>query len=69
MVKRFNSDFSIGDEVFIKTLPDTLCVVTGFLVRNKNVTVGVQRGENEEWYEMCALAKAKGAVKIKGFGK
>ena len=67
MVKRFKTEFNIGDEVFIKTLPDTVCVVTGFLLRHRSVTVGVQRGENEEWYEMCALARAKKPVTIKGF--
>jgi len=67
MRKSFKTDFSFGDEVYIRTMPETKCVVTGFLVREKGITVGVQRGENEEWFEMCALVSAKKPFKVKGF--
>ena len=69
MRKSFKTDFDYGDEVFVKTLPDTKCIVTGFLVRQRSVVVGVQKGDGEEWFEMCALVGVKKPVTIKGFLK
>ena len=69
MKKTFKSDFNFGEEVYIKTRPEERCIVTVFLVREKGIVVGVQRGDTEEWFEMCSLASTRKPFIIKGFKK
>lgn len=66
MKKTINIDFCEGDIVVLKTDPDTTRVVSGYLVRQKNVTYGLARGDEESWHQASEILKTKVFV-VKGF--
>ena len=50
MRKSFTTSFDYGDPVTLKTEPDTVRVVNGFLVRKGSVMIGLARGDDESWH-------------------
>ena len=67
MIKKFKTEFQFGETVFLRTQPDTLRVVSGFLLRPGNVTIGLACGESESWHQMNEVAPMHRTVKVKGF--
>jgi len=67
MRKSFTTSFDYGDSVTLKTEPDTVRVVNGFLVRKGSVMIGLARGDDESWHQMTEIIEAKKIFKVKGF--
>jgi hypothetical protein len=62
----FTSKYRYGDEVVLKTSPDVKYIVTGYLLRKKNVTYGLTRDEEEVWHEEAMIQPLK-KLCVKGF--
>lgn len=67
MKKTFRTQFDYGDVVYLKTDPEVKRVVSGFLLRPNNVTIGLVKGEEETWHQLVELMPAKKIVIVKGF--
>jgi hypothetical protein len=68
MKKSFNTSFNIGEEVYLRTEPDTKRIVSGYLIRSRSVTIGLVKGDEESWHQEIELIRPI-RIKVKGFGK
>lgn len=68
MKKSFMTSFSIGEEVYLRTEPDTKRIVSGYLIRSKSVTIGLVKGDEESWHQEIEILRPI-RIKVKGFGK
>jgi len=66
MKKYFTTEFDFGQKVFLKTEPETIRMVTGFLVNKDSVMVGLKKGEDMTFHDMYEVESCK-VFKIKGF--
>lgn len=68
MKKTITVNFNFGDTVVLKTKPDEVRIVSGFLVRPKNITYGLVSGEDETWHQDIEIEAVGAKVfKVKGF--
>ena len=67
MRKVINVAFAEGESVYLKTEPEKVKIVSGYLVRQKSVTYGIAGEEDETWHQECEIARLMGNVVIKGF--
>jgi hypothetical protein len=65
--KSFKTEFNFGQEVILKTEPNTVRIVSGFLLRPGSLVIGLVNGENETWHQMNEVVMMKGNFKVKGF--
>ena len=59
--------FREGEMVYLKAAPEIMRVVSGYLVRQKSVTYGLAKEDEETWHQECEIARLRGNVVIKGF--
>ena len=59
--------FREGEQVYLKAAPETVRIVSGYLVRQKSVTYGLAKEDEETWHQECEIARLRGNVVIKGF--
>lgn len=69
MRKVISVAFREGEQVYLKTEPDKLRIISGYLVRQKSVTYGLAGSEEETWHQEVEIAKLPCKVVVKGFGK
>ena len=68
MKKTITVQFDYGETVVLKTKPDEVRIVSGFLVRPKNITYGLVLGEEESWHQDLGIESLSSKVfKVKGF--
>jgi len=67
MRKVISVAFREGEQVYLKTEPDKLRIISGYLVRQKFVTYGLAGSEEETWHQEVEIEKLPGKVVIKGF--
>ena len=67
MRKVISVAFREGESVYLKVSPDVMRVVSGYLVRQKSVTYGLAKEDEETWHQECEIERIKGAVVVKGF--
>lgn len=68
MKKTINVKFNYEERVFLKTAPDNVGIITGYLLRPKTVTYGINFGEEEVWHMDIELESATSKIfKVKGF--
>ena len=67
MRKVISVAFREGDQVYLKATPEKTFVISGYLVRQKSVTYGLAKEDDETWHQECEIARLKGNVVIKGF--
>lgn len=59
--------FRLGDPVILRAKPETLRIITGYILRDKSVVYGLSDGENESWHQDYEIEPTAKAPKIKGF--
>jgi hypothetical protein len=70
MRKTFITHVDFKEKIYLETEPETIRTVSGFLVRNDSITIGVTKGENETWHQPFEVIPYKSKVfVIKGFKK
>ena len=67
MRKSFKTDFNYEDIVTLKTDTETQRQVSGFLLRKGSVMIGLMRGEEETWHQLCEIDKVKKPIIVRGF--
>lgn len=67
MRKVISVAFAEGESVYLKTEPEKVKIVSGYLVRQKSVTYGLAGGEEETWHQEVEIEKLPGKVVVKGF--
>jgi len=67
MRKVISVAFREGEMVYLKAAPEIMRVVSGYLVRQKSVTYGLAKEDEETWHQECEIARLRGNVVIKGF--
>jgi hypothetical protein len=70
-VKRsFTTHVDFKEKVYLESEPEVIRTVSGFLVREGSITIGVVKGENESWHQPFEVIPYKSKVfVIKGFKK
>lgn len=69
MRKVISVAFREGESVYLKAAPETVRIISGYLVRQKSVTYGLAGGEEETWHQEVEIEKLPGKVVVKGFKK
>ena len=69
MRKLLSVAFNEGVSVYLKAAPETIRIVSGYLVRQKSVTYGLAKEDEETWHQECEIERLRGNVVIKGFGR
>ena len=70
MKKTINVKFNYEDKVVLKTQPEVVRIISGYLIRPKNITYGLACGEEETWHQEIEIETANSKVfKVKGFQK
>lgn len=67
MRKVISVAFREGESVCLKAAPETVRIISGYLVRQKSVTYGLAGGEEETWHQEVEIEKLPGKVVVKGF--
>lgn len=67
MRKVISVAFREGESVYLKAAPETVRIISGYLVRQKSVTYGLAGGEEETWHQEVEIEKLPGKVVVKGF--
>ena len=67
MRKVISIAFREGESVYLKVSTEVPRVISGYLVRQKSVTYGLAKEDEETWHQECEIARLKGNVVIKGF--
>lgn len=67
MAKVISVAFNEGESVYLKAAPETVRIISGYLVRQKSVTYGLAGGEEETWHQEVEIEKLPGKVVVKGF--
>ena len=70
MRKSFTTKYGYGDRVYLKTKPDEIRVIVGFVVRQKSVEYLSKVGDDEFCNRDVEIESANSKVfKVKGFIK
>jgi len=69
MRKVISVAFREGESVYLKAAPETVRIVSGYLVRQKSVTYGLAKEDEETWHQEVEIEKLPGKVVVKGFKK
>lgn len=69
MRKVISVAFREGESIYLKAAPETVRIVSGYLVRQKSVTYGLAKEDEETWHQECEIEKLPGKVVVKGFKK
>ena len=69
MRKVIHTKFDFGETVVLKTEPEIKRLISGFLIRQKSITYGVVKGEDESWHSEIELMSCGKPFKVKGFVK
>jgi hypothetical protein len=67
MRKVISVAFREGESVYLKVAPESIRIISGYLVRQKSVTYGLAKEDEETWHQECEIERIKGAVVVKGF--
>lgn len=67
MRKIIEVKYRVGDTVILVTDQDNKRIVTGYVVRRKQLLYLLKRGEEEIGYEECEILPSLRPFKIKGF--
>jgi hypothetical protein len=67
MRKVISVAFREGESVYLKAAPETVRIVSGYLVRQKSVTYGLAKEGEETWHQESEIERIKGKVVVKGF--
>ena len=67
MRKVISVAFREGESVYLKAAPETVRIVSGYLVRQKSVTYGLAKEDEETWHQECEIERPRGNVVIRGF--
>jgi hypothetical protein len=67
MKKVINIKFREGEQVVLRTDPGVIRVVSGYLIRGRDITYGLTKGDDEGWFRDVDIAKAGNNVVVKGF--
>lgn len=69
MKKVLNIMFCEGSKVVLKTDPVNVRVVSGFLVRGKNIQYGLTKGDEETFHYAVEIepTQVTGSFKVRGF--
>jgi len=67
MRKVISVAFREGESVYLKAAPETVRIVSGYLVRQKSVTYGLAKEDEETWHQEVEIEKLPGKVVVKGF--
>jgi hypothetical protein len=55
MRKIISVAFNEGESVYLKAAPETIRIVSGYLVRQKSVTYGLAKEDEETWHRNARL--------------
>ena len=69
MRKVISVAFREGESVYLKAAPETIRIISGYLVRQKSVTYGLAKEDEETWHQEVEIEKLPGKVVVKGFKK
>ena len=69
MRKVISVAFREGESVYLKAAPETVRIISGYLVRQKSVTYGLAGADEETWRQEVEIEKLPGKVVVKGFKK
>lgn len=69
MRKVISVAFREGESVYLKAAPETVRIISGYLVRQKSVTYGLAGADEETWHQEVEIEKLPGKVVVKGFKK
>jgi hypothetical protein len=65
MKKTFDLQFDVKEEVYLKTVPGDMQIVTGIVIRDSGLIMyELTRGDNSTWHYACEIMRRK---KIGGF--
>ena len=67
MRKVISIAFREGESVYLKVSTEVPRVISGYLVRQKSVTYGLAKEDEETWHQECKIARLRGNAVIKGF--
>lgn len=68
MRKSITVKYNQGDQVILKAEPGIVRIVSGYLVKGRNITYGLAKGSEEEtWHCEDEIESVKGMFKVKGF--
>jgi len=68
MRKTFTVKFDLGENVVLKTSPDKVRIVSGLLIRSRNITYGLACGEEESFHQDIEIESVSAKIfKVKGF--
>ena len=67
MRKVISVAFREGESVYLKVAPESIRIISGYLVRQKSVTYGLAKEDEETWHQEVEIARLKGEVVVKGF--
>ena len=67
MRKVISVAFLEGESVYLKVAPESIRIISGYLVRQKSVTYGLAKEDEETWHQEVEIARLKGEVVVKGF--
>ena len=68
MRKTFTVKFDLGESVVLRTSPDKVRIVSGLLIRPRNVTYGLACGEEESFHQAIEIESVSTKIfKVKGF--
>jgi hypothetical protein len=66
MRKSFTAKYNYGDQVYLKTEPTKIRVITSYLLRQRSVYYGSTNNDEEIWKSADELEPVK-SFKVKGF--
>ena len=69
MRKVISVAFREGESVYLKAAPETVRIISGYLVRQKSITYGLAKEDEETWHQEVEIEKLPGKVVVKGFKK
>ena len=69
MRKVISVAFRAVESVYLKAAPETVRIISGYLVRQKSVTYGLAKEDEETWHQEGEIERVKGKVVVKGFKK
>lgn len=68
MRKTFTVKFNLGESVVLRTSPDKVRIVSGLLIRPRNITYGLACGEEESFHQDIEIESVSAKIfKVKGF--
>jgi ribosomal protein L21E len=68
MRKTITVKYNQGDLVTLKSEPDVIRTISGYLIKGRNITYGLAKGaEEESWHVEDEISPVKKNVIVKGF--